>query len=396
MSMVSEADFVQSDHKTMFRTIREIVAQKGTVDMVLLAEEMPLSMDLIVEYSKTLAHPASISQYVESVRMASKRRAMYLLGKRIMDESKSGELTEISEQVRMHMKTLTPTEDDEESLSDIIMSVHEEIYSGKTDTNLKMGLPALDNALHGFEPGGVYVIGARPAVGKSVFGMIASLETGKAGKKALFINREMKKVNVVRRMLSSVSGVATGKIRSGKMSDDEGADLTASYQALSDTGIVVRNKPGTPAQIREAVLKMHEEGGIDLLVIDYLQRLSSGRKTNSRDEEVGAICWAIKNIAMDFDIPVILLSQLNRSASNSRPNMANLRESGNIEQDADAVILLHRPDIDDVPSARKAQYQNCLDKGGVYLEMIVDKNREGETMIAPVMFHGSTMRYYPL
>ena len=124
--------------------------------------------------------------------------------------------------------------------------------------------------------------------------------------------------------------------------------------------------------------------------------MTAGEKYKSKDEEIGAISMAIKDMAMDLKVPVILLSQLNRSASNVRPNMAMLRESGNIEQDADVIVLLHAPDSGDVPGARRDEYRAVVENRGRYLEMIVDKNRHGGNGIVPVAFYGDKMRYVPL
>lgn len=397
VNRLEESDFVDAGHRRLFGAMRKRVAEKKPVDLVAMCDVFPdKTAWLAGEVGRGFALPTSADAYVDMLHTASRRRNLYMTGKRLMSESANADISELIDKTRIRLKELSFAQEDEESISDVIFRVHEGYYSDRRDKMLRLKIGALDGVLVGLEPGALYVVGARPSVGKSVFGMLATLSAGEQGKKALVINREMKKENVLVRMIANRATLDIGKIRKGLLSENEQAQMISAYTELEGYGFDILNRPRTPAQIREAALRMKEDVGLDLLVVDYLQRLGSGRKTNSRVEEVGAISMGLKDIAMELDVPVLLLSQLNRSASNQRPTMAQLRESGDIEQDADAVILLHLPDESEVPGNRLDQYRLCEQRGGRYLEMIVDKNREGERAIMPVMFEGRYMRYTPL
>ena len=396
LDMIDPSDFVSPDNQAIFRQIQRNVASKKSVDLAILGDQMADRITYLIKLSQKFASEVMISRYIEMIKAAAQRRKLYLLGQRIMDGSTAMEVGPLIENSRIQLKSFGICGKEDTGLSDVILNVHNSIYTREKSPRIAMGIPKLDGITGGFEPSALYVIGARPSVGKSVFGMIAALRAGAIGKKALIINREMPKENVVRRMLAHLSGIDLGKIKTGKMSEEEQAKVMMAYAELDNMDVHVANEPKTVAEIRESALRIYEEDGLDLLVIDYLQRLAANKKAQNRDEAIGEICWAIKDIAMDMKIPILLLSQLNRSATNNRPTMANLRESGNIEQDADVVILLHKPNDDDIESSKRSTMDMCHSHGDDYLEMIVDKNRDGRTCILPVEFQGNLMRYISL
>lgn len=396
LSRIAQTDFTSQYNREIIRTIKQLEAQKLPHDVVAVGDRLPAYWDYLTDIGKSFWLPSQVDQYIARLKEATTRRALYALGKRVTEDAGHCDIAQTVDKLRIELTGLCTAEDDEESTTDVIWRVHDHYYSGRSHDYPRLGLPALDAVLGGLEPAGLYVVGARPSVGKSVFGMLAALRAGEQGKRTLIVNREMRKENVVTRMLANLSGLDLGRIRRGQLDMDEQMTLVSAYPTLVDMKIEIANKPRTPAQIREVAVRMLEKDGLDLLVVDYLQRMSSGRRTGNRTEEIGAISMGLKDIAVDLHIPVLLLSQLNRAAANSRPTMAHLRESGDIEQDADAVILLHQPDMDDVPAGRQEQYRYCEEHGGRYLEIIVDKNREGERAILPVMFEGAKMRYTAL
>lgn len=396
VSRLESSDFIDDQNRTTFLTIERQVEAGKMVDLVTLSALLPDDMDYLIGLSTNFALTAMADDYVATIKEAATRRKLYHIGKRLVDSAKSGDVEGVADEARKSLLGINVASEETLEITDNIWHVHERIYDDKPKSGIQMGLEKLDHELNGFLPDTMYIIGARPSVGKSVFGMLAAIAAGKAGKKALIINREMAKEAIVTRMLAHLSGIDIQKIRRCTLDMAEKETLAAINCELDSLEIRIANTPKTPAQIRDTAMRCAENDGLDLVVVDYLQRLTSGQRTHNRDEEIGRITWALKDLAMDLHVPVILLSQLNRDAANKRPSMANLRESGNAEQDADSVILLHRPNRDDLSGKGVALYDLCKSKGGEMLEIILDKNREGQTCILPVMFHGATMSYIGL
>lgn len=397
LGQIAPGQFGDPLHKRIAHEIWKKAAADGAVDLVIMDSVLPDCLDYMIDLAGSYSSLAGSDIYIRDIVDAQRRRALRRLGENLTDKSASLDVQEIIDNARVELSRISQKQYDEEyALGDVILSVHERIFGAEQAEYSGIGIPALDRLILGFQPSALYVVGARPAVGKSVFGMIAALKAAQAGKPALIINREMEKENLVTRMLSHISGVDVGAIRRKTMDPGEQGSFLTAYGELDNLPLAIANKPSTPGQVREAALRVYEEKGLGLLVVDYLQRLTSGRRTQNRTEEVGIISRAMKDLAMELKIPVVLLAQLNRTAANSRPNMSQLRESGDIEADADSVILLHRPDAQDVPASKQVLYDACRRRNSTYLEMILDKNREGETALIPVMFDGRHMRYVPL
>lgn len=234
------------------------------------------------------------------------------------------------------------------------------------------GLKRLDNILHGFQKGCVYVLAARPGMGKTAFLLNSARLSAAKGNSVLIFSLEMPKGALINRMAVAHSGVNSELFKEGRLAQDEYISLAESLEQLSLLPISVNDTASISVQqIRAQAKKMKRKGKCDIIMIDYLQLIDMSRlKGKSTNDEVSACSRAIKIMAKDLDVPVILLSQLNRGVegrNDKRPMLSDLRDSGAIEQDADAVIFIHR----------EAYYKPDLDKNKC--TVIVAKNREGRT-----------------
>lgn len=400
-SQLTARDFDKAYHVKVFKAMEEMRTRKQPIDLITLDAAHPelgfLELTDIAQTGTDLT--AYVDEYLSVVKQASARRAFYRMGEGISKESQSDDFDagKLTEKIRLHLKGYIQADGEETGIQDDLMQMYDAIFDPKNGAaGIMVNIPGLDALTGGLKPGRLYVIGARPSVGKTVFGLNAALRAALAGKSVLYINREMEKVDMLKRMTANLSGINMNAMEGSCVPEDQQEKLVDTVALMNTLPIHISNKARTPAQIRAKAVEIQEKEGLGLVVVDYLQRMSAGVKCNSRDEEVGSISMAIKDLAMDLRIPVILLSQLNRSASNVRPNMAMLRESGNIEQDADVIVLLHAPDASDVPANRQIQYRTVINDNGRYLEMIVDKNRHGGNGIVPVAFYGDKMRYVPL
>ena len=394
-------DFSDKKHREVYRAMQDMHMQHKAIDFLTLSEAHP---ELDTVYLIDLLQKAPVTtvvtdSYVEILKACTARRDFDTLGSNIRKECAEDDFdaVKLTEKIRLWLKNMGQTDGEETDIKDDIMEMYDAVYEKPENSQgIMLKLPALDAATKGLKAGRMYVIGARPSVGKTVFGINAALKAALEGKPVLYINREMEKVDMLKRMTANLSGLNMNSLEGQNVGEEHFDKLMDTITLLNKLPIHISNRARTPAQIRAKAVEIQEKQGLGLVVVDYLQRMSAGERYKSRDEEIGSISMALKDMAMDLRIPVVLLSQLNRSASNTRPNMAMLRESGNIEQDADVVILLHAPDPDAVPEGRRQDYMTIRKDRGRYLEMIVDKNRHGQTGIIPVAFFGDYMRYVPL
>lgn len=266
------------------------------------------------------------------------------------------------------------------SLAQIVDAVSPGYFTDRERPRLYTGFPKLDECLGGLEGGDVIVIGARPAVGKSALVTQILMNMGKAGKRVLLYNLEMREAQVYERMVSRLSGIQLSRIRRGKsFLGDEKDRFTAANDGLKKLDIWVSSGTKTVSEIRGECRNM----GADCIIIDYLQLVRADRHYSNRSSEVGDISKSIKAMAMELNCPVIVLSQLNRLSEGretKEPTMSELRESGDIEQDASVIILLW----------------NCSEADQSRKGLKVEKNRQGERKKMQLEFAGDSMSFREL
>lgn len=262
-------------------------------------------------------------------------------------------------------------------LSAIVGEYQDQYFKEQTEDKLYTGFSKLDDITGGLEGGDMIVIGARPGVGKSAFISQIILEMAKKGKRIGFYNLEMSDKQVYERFLSNQSGIRLNRIRRSKrFLGDEQERFQKANDALGKMDILISSGAKSVSEIRNEC--RHQE--LDCIIIDYLQLVKADIRYQSRASEVGAISKAIKALAMERNIPIIALSQLNRVSEvreTKEPTMGELREAGDIEQDASIIILLWNLDTEDI--SRKG--------------LKVDKNRQGELGKIVYRFDGGEMKF---
>ena len=235
-----------------------------------------------------------------------------------------------------------------EQMNDEIASISEAFKTKKPRTGLRTGFTEIDKLTHGMRPGQLWVIAARPGMGKSTLAQNILEFVAGGGKHGALFSLEMGAEEIGLRMISSLSGVAHDHLLTAQLTADEHAKMLVAKEALDKLPIIVADGSiVTIQQMRAKARRMQRTKGLAVIVVDYIQLMVSSTKVESRQNEVAAISRGLKMLARELSVPVIALSQLNRtveSRENKRPNLADLRDSGAIEQDADVVAFLYRDD----------------------------------------------------
>ncbi len=260
-------------------------------------------------------------------------------------------------------------------------------HRGEGMVGVPTGFAELDRLTNGLHPGQMIVLAARPAIGKSTLALdIARSASIKHGLTSVIFSLEMSRNEITMRMLSAEARVPLQNMRKGQMRDEDWQKLAATMGKISSAPLFIDDSPNMSLmEIRAKCRRLKQRHDLKLVIIDYLQLMSSGKRVESRQQEVSEFSRALKLLAKELEVPVIAISQLNRGAeqrTDKKPMLSDLRESGAIEQDADVVILLHREDAYERESPRAGE-----------ADLIVAKHRNGPTDTIVVAFQGQYARF---
>ena len=247
------------------------------------------------------------------------------------------------------------------------------------------GLIDLDHRLGNFQAGALYVLAARPGLGKTSLALTVALNAARTGKRVVFFSLEMPTLRITNRLLAQVCGLDVQLLDTGKVGADDWEKLVQAVQSLENLPIFLDDTPAiTPLQLKSKLRRLHLSAGKpDLVIVDYLQLMRAGVKTENRTQEVGYISRSLKALSKELSVPIIAAAQLNRDVekrASSRPQLSDLRESGDIEADADVVMFLHKPD-------------ETAMNGLQPMELSIAKHRNGPTGNIPCLFRKSTTKF---
>lgn len=387
--------FYDPNHVDIASAIFELFDEGLPVDIVTLSDKLKSNKKLkkiggraylteLVENVPTAAH---VEEYGQIVKANSTRRKLISAASSIdeMAFQEDRDITEILDESEQQLFSIS-----QESLRQKFKHVREllkdayeraESLDQKVDklTGVPTGFKVLDNLLGGFQPSDMIVIAARPSVGKSALALDITRHAAVVEKrKVAFFSLEMSDVQLMDRILGMQARVPFWDLRMGRLKEQGFERLADAMGQLADADIYIDDAPGQSVmEVRAKARRLQLERGIDMIVVDYLQLMHS-RNLENRVQEVSEISLAMKNMARELNIPVVVLSQLSRaveSRSDRIPQLSDLRESGSIEQDADVVIFIHREE----------QYNPDTDRKGI-ADLIVSKHRNGPTGSYEVAF----------
>ena len=389
-------DFYNSANALVFKAIMQLAQKFAAVDMFTVIEELKLMGELENaggEYRIALLSTKTVSDlHLEQHAMIVKQKAV--ARKLIEMCSRASTLSyneqeDVADTMEMLEKELTEistgTErsrayDMQESLQqvfDYMMKVQADAMAGKSNA-IPTGLPDLDKAINGgWNAPDLIILGGRPSMGKTAFAVSFAKHAACAGKQSLFISIEMTKIQLVLRLVTEHEGIDYYRIKTGQLTAEEWNLVETKAAELLNLDIHIADDHNVRQlhNIKALARSFVRKGNLGMLIIDYLQLIKTNQKFGTRDLEIGHITGELKNLAKELNIPILLLAQLNRPQKGMKvttPKLEDLRESGNIEQDADIVIFPHRPAYYD---------KEAFDESGSWTNrgfLVIGKNREGE------------------
>jgi replicative DNA helicase len=409
--ILSQADFYRHDHRLIYTHIAKLIEQNRPADIVTVAESLENSAELSsvggIAYLGALAQntptAANIRRYAEIVRERSIMRKLVEVGsgiaesaynpqgrdaQQLLDEAEA-KIFQIAEsgnrgsQGFVNIQTLLP------QVADRIDFLYQRENQGSV-TGVPTGFDDLDEKTSGFQPGDLIIVAGRPSMGKTAFSLNIAENVALDTKKAVAVfSMEMGATQLATRMIGSVGRLDQHRMRNGNLEDEDWARLTTALGKLNDAPIFIDEGAGLSSfDVRARARRLHRQtGGLGLIVVDYLQLMAgtSGRASENRATEISEISRSLKSLAKELEVPVVALSQLNRSVEqrpDKRPVMSDLRESGAIEQDADLILFIYRDEVYNPDSE---------DKGTA--EIIIAKQRNGPIGRVRLTFLGQHTRF---
>lgn len=387
-------DFYFEAHQIIFSAVSALYSKGAAVDLITVSEHMEQAGELDraggVEYLSDIARsiPSTYhaDEYISIIQDRSRRRKLADLSQSISAALDAGEPTEaVLSSLSQAAVTIAPKNDRHIiSISDAASELVDYIQSPDVP-GLMTGFKGLDNRMGGLRPGELILLAGRPAMGKTAMAISIALNMALNNHNILFAECEMPARDLTARFVSALSTVPLVAIRNKQLGSEADRFMNAAIQ-LTELPVKLINCSGwTVSQLRGAAMKEAATGSVEALIIDYLQLLTAERKTGSTNDMVADQTKRLKMLARELNIPIILLSQLNRSVESredKRPRLSDLRDSGAIEQDADAVIFLYRGNVyDDQIPADKA-------------EAIVSKLRNGPIGTDYIRWRPATASYH--
>lgn len=394
-------DFYAADHRTIFIALERLILAGKPADVITAFDALAAAgkaeavggLSYLNAIAQNTPSAANVHRYAEIVRSHADRRA--LLG--ALDTASAalasgGDLADTIEKAQAAMMALTESRQTREPkmISEIIVRNVEQIDERYHDRGgprgVLTGFEILDRKLNGMRPGELYILAGRPGMGKTAlalqiaYNVTHNEQTVGAG---LFFSQEMEAPELGERALALAGGVPFEGILSGKLADDDWRRMTYGIQQLHDVPLLIDDTPSlTLRDVRAKALSVKRKHGLSLVVVDYLQ-LMRGTGEN-RTQEIGSISRGLKSLAKELKVPFLVLSQLSRRCEerpDKRPWLADLRESGDIEQDADCVMFVYRP----------VEYDEHFEPANL-MEVIVAKKRNGKKGTVPLAYEGDFMR----
>lgn len=395
---IKPEDFYVPENKKVFEAMMSLYEEGNPIDILTLTKRLKKNKaDVDATYLSDLLNAvptaANIEFYAQIVSSDSVKRALINLGTEITDYgfSEDKEADELLDKTEASVFSITqgkaskgfiPIKD---SLAESFDRIDELHKSGAGLRGVKTGFTDLDNVLSGMQASNLLILAARPGQGKTAFVVNMAQNIAITEKKPVGIfSLEMSQEELVDRLLVGQADVDAWRLKTGKLNETDFAKLSEAMGVLADAPIFIDDTPGiSVSQIRTKARRLQLEHKVSILIVDYLQLVDPGKHYDNRVQEVSIVSQSLKNLARELKIPVMAVSQLSRAVEHRgerKPQLADLRESGAIEQDADVVMFLYRPD---------AEIANV-----VQTKLLIAKHRNGPMGEIDLLFRGDRIKFY--
>ena len=410
LTIIRPQDFYEKRHEIIFNAMMHLYDQHKPIDLLTLTSDLKAKKQLksvggapyLAELSNFVPAASHAKAYADIIEKASVRRRLIKAGTEIANKAYEDD-AEVDNLVGAAEKDLFEVSDkivrsDYVAMDDLLADAFdriEELHKNKGALRgLKTGFRDLDKKTAGFQKGDLIIVGARPAMGKTTFAQNLAYNIASINNKGvLFFSMEMAANEIVDRIISDVSGVNNWNIRTGNLTDEEFSKIGDALSEMDELPIYIDDTSSmTIMELRNKARRAMHDHNIGIVIVDYLQLISgSDRYAGNRVQEVTEISRGLKILARELEIPVVALAQLSRNVTgrdDPRPVLSDLRESGSIEQDADLVMFLHRPDY---------YHQNDDNYEETHItELLIAKHRHGAVGKIELYFHPELLRFMSL
>ncbi|OGK14481.1 replicative DNA helicase [Candidatus Roizmanbacteria bacterium RIFCSPLOWO2_01_FULL_38_12] len=411
MSLVAEFvlphHFYAKENALIYDAMLKLYQEQKPIDIVTLKNQLKSDGNLKVvggtEYLSELINVVPTSAYIEQygqiVKSVYTKRKIIEVSSRSVEKAfeDEGDVKQLIDDVEASIFAIAQEHQHKDfiPIKDIVQDRFEELEefakSGARTRGIATGFSLLDTKLSGLQKSNLIVLAARPGVGKTSFALNIALHAAMHDKKSVgFFSLEMSKEELVDRLLVGQSDVDAWRLKTGKLSDDDTKAIVSAMGDLAEASIFIDDTPGNSIlEMRTKARKLKAERGLDLVIVDYLQLADAGRRFESRVQEVTFISQGLKNLARELQIPVLSLSQLSRAVEQrgvKKPQLADLRDSGAIEQDADVVLFIYQ----------EQDSEDLLDNNKRIVKVNIAKHRNGPTGELELMFRGDRIRFYSI
>ena len=385
--VITSEDFYQSQYGVLFDAMLELYNEGKPVDLVTLQERLRekdvppeiSSLEFVRDLLDAVPTSANVRHYATIVQEKSMLRKLIKVNEDIANtcylaREKTEDILEETEKKIFDLLQYRST-GDFVPIKQVVLNALDKIEKASKNKGTVTGIPTgfidLDYKTSGFQPSDLILIAARPSMGKTAFVLnVAQHKAFKEGKTVAIFSLEMSKEQLVNRLFSLESKVDSQALRTGNLTDEDWAKLIEGAAVVGKSNLIIDDTPGISiAELRSKCRKFKLEHDLGIIIIDYLQLMSGGKHSESRQQEISEISRSLKAVARELNVPVVALSQLSRAVEqrpDHRPMLSDLRESGAIEQDADVVMFLYRDDY----------YNKDTDKKNI-AEVIIAKQRNG-------------------
>lgn len=409
---LSEDDFVYEDDKIIISTMQKLAARREPFDtQVVLSEvtrdrrQTQSTFSAIIECIKMSPTTVLVDSYYKRVKELSNRRKLQIIAESLAmgAQDMSADIETSIAGTMDKLRTIGGFQDKWRDMSVMALAAYEDVERlSKGELNyLPTGIADLDKAISGLFPGEVTVLGARPAVGKSAMASFIGSRLASQGKSVGICSLEMSPLQYMKRLMAAYSGVEGKKLRTGKgLTENDWVNLSEACSEMSMWEMPFTFSVRTVEELAAEARRRKDTKGLDLLIIDYMQLLKTQRPAESDFVRISTVSHEIKRLALDMDIPILSLAQVTRPETKGRlrmPTLDSLRGSGDIEQDADTVIFLHRPEDysdESINPKHSSVAEACMANGpNQYIVLNVAKQRNDAKCMIDMIFDPAHMTY---